>query len=503
MTTIPKGVTCNEFLQICPALVNVPILTVGLDSNTGTFYYVGMAVYQNTGGGAITTYHDAANHTRQRRRRRRLQYTNTQQQQRQNTKSHIPDFPPASSQSVVASLNRLRQHVAASLHNTSAHHLSNASMYYVGGNTSINSNNNSSSGSDAGDTSSDRVFYVRECGCFPPSQELTHRFCPAVFDTCGIPNDAFSAAHNSNNVPVACFMAQTLHEEILRTAWPILLVWIAIVAGVCCFTDLSMDARHYVARLCCCRRSTDDMVDRILHAPLESRWRRRRQAFLNSYLVEVGLHQPLAVTNIPPPPPPPLPTALELKTKRYKAPLRMVCDLERDNTCGNHEYDNGDDEDDDVHDEAVSCTICFHPLEDGDRIGDLECVHTFHVECLKSWLSRRNTCPLCQAPNVATMRYEAPPQQPASVTDNPENATANAATAPEPIVPTQVSPFINPFSSSVTRQQVIRNMEVRRLTRQAAADAPSAPSTTNVAAPTQQLRRGRDSFRGVAILPQR
>lgn len=45
-----------------------------------------------------------------------------------------------------------------------------------------------------------------------------------------------------------------------------------------------------------------------------------------------------------------------------------------------------------------SCTICFVPLEDGDIIGDLACKHLYHKACLKIWCSRKNACPLCNAP---------------------------------------------------------------------------------------------------------
>ena len=44
------------------------------------------------------------------------------------------------------------------------------------------------------------------------------------------------------------------------------------------------------------------------------------------------------------------------------------------------------------------CTICFCELEDGDRVGDLGCPHVFHVDCLKMWVTKRNSCPLCNIP---------------------------------------------------------------------------------------------------------
>jgi hypothetical protein len=46
--------------------------------------------------------------------------------------------------------------------------------------------------------------------------------------------------------------------------------------------------------------------------------------------------------------------------------------------------------------EDQTCQICMANLEAGERIGDLSCGHSFHVDCLKEWIKRRNACPLCQ-----------------------------------------------------------------------------------------------------------
>ena len=58
---------------------------------------------------------------------------------------------------------------------------------------------------------------------------------------------------------------------------------------------------------------------------------------------------------------------------------------------------NNDDEDEDV-----TCTICIGVINDGDKVGVLPCNHLFHSSCLKEWIKRRNVCPLCQEPNIAT-----------------------------------------------------------------------------------------------------
>ncbi|KAL9253947.1 E3 ubiquitin-protein ligase MBR1-like protein [Drosera capensis] len=49
-----------------------------------------------------------------------------------------------------------------------------------------------------------------------------------------------------------------------------------------------------------------------------------------------------------------------------------------------------------------SCTICLDVYEKGQNVGKLDCTHKFHFECIKAWLLRKNSCPLCKAPAVPT-----------------------------------------------------------------------------------------------------
>lgn len=83
------------------------------------------------------------------------------------------------------------------------------------------------------------------------------------------------------------------------------------------------------------------------------------------------------------------PTQLKLKTCVYHA-----------------DGDNGDIIASEDETGEVSCVICFSGIDDGDRVGALNCKHIFHVDCLKSWLVRRNTCPLCQQPEAAQPLYD-------------------------------------------------------------------------------------------------
>ena len=49
--------------------------------------------------------------------------------------------------------------------------------------------------------------------------------------------------------------------------------------------------------------------------------------------------------------------------------------------------------------EPPICIICYVPFREGDKIGDLPyCNHVFHSDCLKQWIARKNTCPMCLKP---------------------------------------------------------------------------------------------------------
>jgi hypothetical protein len=54
------------------------------------------------------------------------------------------------------------------------------------------------------------------------------------------------------------------------------------------------------------------------------------------------------------------------------------------------------------------CTICLQEFTANDTVGDLPCDHLFHKECLQTWLSRQNRCPLCQQQNIAKELGEMP-----------------------------------------------------------------------------------------------
>lgn len=44
---------------------------------------------------------------------------------------------------------------------------------------------------------------------------------------------------------------------------------------------------------------------------------------------------------------------------------------------------------------ARECTICMELLSNPDSIIALPCAHVFHSSCIREWLSKQTTCPMC------------------------------------------------------------------------------------------------------------
>jgi hypothetical protein len=50
---------------------------------------------------------------------------------------------------------------------------------------------------------------------------------------------------------------------------------------------------------------------------------------------------------------------------------------------------------------GAQCSICLGEFETGEHLRRLPCQHSFHSDCIASWLGVKHTCPLCVAPVVA------------------------------------------------------------------------------------------------------
>ena len=232
------------------------------------------------------------------------------------------------------------------------------------------------------DNVSDDVLFVRECQCSFRTNE--DKYCPFDKTACGIPRDPTGA--------VGCFN-QSSRTALIRNAWPVVILWYGGLVIFLLFTEQGRSTRHFVWQKCCNRNLNNQLVDQYWYIE-GGFWRRRqRRRPITNLLQDVRQRARERNQEVPPLPQSAVdhlvdsqhpPNELALKTRRYVAPPNV------------HPQDDDDD---------MACAICFSPLEDGDRVGALPCDHTFHVDCLKTWLPRRNVCPLCQAPDVAAPRY--------------------------------------------------------------------------------------------------
>eukprot|EP00751_Fragilariopsis_kerguelensis_P029903 CAMPEP_0170928984 /NCGR_PEP_ID=MMETSP0735-20130129/14550_1 /TAXON_ID=186038 /ORGANISM="Fragilariopsis kerguelensis, Strain L26-C5" /LENGTH=136 /DNA_ID=CAMNT_0011330051 /DNA_START=189 /DNA_END=599 /DNA_ORIENTATION=- len=53
----------------------------------------------------------------------------------------------------------------------------------------------------------------------------------------------------------------------------------------------------------------------------------------------------------------------------------------------------------DIRDRGTTCDICILEFEVGDKVAwspNLDCIHTFHKDCILDWLMRKPTCPNCR-----------------------------------------------------------------------------------------------------------
>lgn len=45
---------------------------------------------------------------------------------------------------------------------------------------------------------------------------------------------------------------------------------------------------------------------------------------------------------------------------------------------------------------GMQCATCLDQYSLGERVAILNCKHMFHINCIKPWLKRQNTCPSCR-----------------------------------------------------------------------------------------------------------
>jgi hypothetical protein len=265
-------------------------------------------------------------------------------------------------------------------------------------------------------------FYMRECSCPYQGRYEESVYCPLVVGFCG----AYRGSSYEDS-PLGC-LTNTRSSEFVNTVFLVIVVWFFILASCLVF---SVPGRHFFSCLIAScipgwnrfhanrmlRRDPEQaqyLIRRNLHHRRQVLEHRLRSiapelvatATANEHLVRSIAPELAIMTNdnlianmhrqekVP--------TSLSLKTRIYKLkePVEKV--------------EPGLENIEDAEDLDTNCIICFQALDDGDRVGDLACDHTFHVDCLKSWLKRRNVCPLCLQTDVAETHYDTLPSEQSS-----------------------------------------------------------------------------------------
>jgi hypothetical protein len=304
------------------------------------------------------------------------------------------------------------------------------------------------------ENATEEYFYARECSCFNPLYPTS--YCPFTVEICQQPAPFSRATHPG------CLTVQP-HRDRAKLLFLAITFWYCVVLAGLLFTKYGRSSFDYVIsflvpgwnRYVLGRiMRNDPHRTRELIRGYVLRQQRRIALLSNETSTETAqggggsTQQGTRQTTAPgtayvetelPVETRKKPTSLALRTRILKKKDHPDSDTTDDPCLSAAHADDADDDDD--------CTICFAPLLEGDRVGELGCAHVFHVECLKLWLQRKNICPLCQKREVAESRYDdkiATTDQEEVVTDsssvyqeadNPVFADGTVAQAPQETIP--------------------------------------------------------------------
>ena len=219
---------------------------------------------------------------------------------------------------------------------------------------------------------------VRECPCVSHFNFGEQFYCEAKRGYCAIP----SAYYGDSADPV-CLDIQN-KEVFVRSVWPIILIWFALTGAFCVLTFSGRNAMDYALTslfpkwnemifeaICYDPESNNDHDNR--PGLLRKLFYVRRNQFQNRYRGIVNRAQireeggnPDDTEGMP----------YEIRTRRFHKTENAI-HAEPDSIV--HSCDTLQDEEE----SEASCAICFLPLEEGERVGVIDCGHVFHVDCLK------------------------------------------------------------------------------------------------------------------------
>ena len=263
------------------------------------------------------------------------------------------------------------------------------------------------------------MMQVRVCPCVEGEKGESY-YCPADRDYC----EQSRFQNNTMREPTCANSSQRI--DVVRTIWPVTIVWIAFMS-VClvCTTPGRNAIDHVISRIF--PRWNDHVINVMMmrnpnrvNLLIRRHYWRRRESFERHYediMIRQGRDRRRSEresTNER------LPTELRLRTKIFESsPPKDDSAGKTIEYIGPDSSSSSQNENDaikndsgqepcgqtDLADNEQTCSICFIALEDGERVGALPCNHIFHVDCLKGWLTRRNVCPLCMHADIARPYY--------------------------------------------------------------------------------------------------
>jgi hypothetical protein len=272
-------------------------------------------------------------------------------------------------------------------------------------------------------TNSSNSVFARYCSCesFGPVRygDIPREpvYCPLVVDHCGAPR-----GQSMESDPLACIAISTNRDFAKTTLW-IALTWLCFIVNWLIFSTPGRHLLHYALSFCIpgwnilVAKWLDHSDPNLVRHMIRRNIYHRRQLLLAGGLGQTMpselMLEAQAVARLTQRQEETVeddqgiqddekerkPTSLALKTRVYKS------EPQKSSSTMSHMiiFDPSNNEEED---EETSCIICYQPLEDGQRVGDLVCSHIFHVNCLKTWCKRRNVCPLCQSSDIAKPRLE-------------------------------------------------------------------------------------------------
>jgi hypothetical protein len=290
----------------------------------------------------------------------------------------------------------------------------------------------------------------RECWCTTLLSRKAE-FCPSHFHSCTVRGDTG---------PVRCIRSSG-STNLLRAVWPGVLFWFSCLLCAVVCTTAGRSCVHFVQRQIfggknsrSAEQDSQDGDDPILNANLTSILSRHpqraaqmyRSAIHREYLVsrnfdqarhrngyvrlwgriwtarvllsyngygrdrgdsrdnEYTSHSVKELCYTP---------VLLLKTKRFVSDPEEEGDNTQSSSWISTKFRRDQatlDEMDEQMEKGNRCAICLERLREGEVIGDIACGHMLHKDCLKTWLSRHNRCPLCQHIDIAISGFRMLPR---------------------------------------------------------------------------------------------